>query len=98
MLGTFCSWIEILTIVPFFTIWFIISQGDIDNVWFRASIMLDTSRVYLTMRVIDHLTTDNFNAILHIVNILSLIIFFPAALCSFVESMDSYPYFTRDDT
>ena len=69
-----------------------------DNTWFRASIMLDTSRVYLTVRMIDHLTTDNLQDILHIVNILITIIFFPAALCSFVESMDSYPEFEREDT
>ena len=97
-LGSFCSMIELLTTIPFFGIYFIVSQNDIDNVWFRASIMLDTSRVYLTVRIIDHFTTDNLREILHIVNILIIIIFFPAAICSFIESRDAYPEFERENT
>lgn len=60
--------------------------------------MLVTCRVYLSVRVIEHLTTDNTRDILKIVNILLLIIFFPAAFCSFIESKDSYPVFIREDT
>ena len=105
-LSEFCSWIEILTTVPFFICYLFVSEDQsspdgekkVDSVWFRASIMLDTSRVYLTVRIIDHLTTDNLRDILHIVNILITIIFFPAAVCSFIESIDSYPVFERENT
>jgi hypothetical protein len=64
--------------------------------------MLDTVRVYLTKRVIDSTTSDNFRAILHIGNIMLLIVIFPAAFCSFVETTyptdPKYNEFTRVDT
>ena len=64
--------------------------------------MLDTVRVYLTKRVIDGTTSDNFRDILHIGNIMLLIIIFPAAFCSFVESTyptdPDYDQFSRTDT
>ena len=97
-LGSLCSMIELLTTIPFFGIYFVVSQNDIDNVWLRMSFMLDTSRVYLTVRIIDHFTTDNLREILHIVNILITIIFFPAAICSFIESWEDYPEFERENT
>ena len=97
LLGEFCSWIEILTTVPFFLVW-VAGLGTINSAYFRASIMLVTSRVYLTKRVIHHMATDNTRDILDICNILLLIIFFPAAFCSFVETLDTYPFFTKIDT
>ena len=60
--------------------------------------MLDTSRVYLTKRVIDHSTSPNFRDILNIINALVSMIIFPAAFCSFVETIDSYPYFNDINT
>lgn len=60
--------------------------------------MFDTSRVYLTKRVIEHMAVDNSRDILKIVNIILLIIFFPSAFCSFVENLDTYPDFAREDT
>ena len=54
MLGEFCSVIEIVTIVPFFGVW-MFGFADIDHVAFRFCIMLVTSRVYLTKRIIEHM-------------------------------------------
>ena len=97
LLGEFCSWIEILTTVPFMIGW-MFGLNDIDNGFFRCCLMFDTSRVYLTKRIIDHTMTDNVRDIMHIVNKLLLIIVFPAAFCSFVEAYESYPIFERADT
>lgn len=97
LLGEFCSWIEMLTTVPFFLVW-AAGLGDINSAYFRASIMLVTSRVFLTKRVIHHMAADNTADILNICNILLLIIFFPAAFCSFVETLDTYPEFSDVDT
>ena len=88
----FINIIEMTTTVPFF-IMLLLGQGEIDNVFFRFCIMLDTSRVYLTKRVINSMTTDNARDMLNIGNIMLLIIFFPAAFCSFVESRETYPTF-----
>lgn len=92
IVSQFINIIEIVTTVPFF-IMLLSGQSDVDNTFFRFCIMLDTSRVYLTKRVIDSMTTDNTRDILNIGNIMLLIIFFPAGFCSFVESMETYPTF-----
>ena len=101
MISQFCNILEMLTTVPFFVA-LIFGQGDLDNYYFRLCIMLDTVRVYLTKRVIDGTTSDNFRDILHIGNIMLLIIIFPAAFCSFVESTyptdPDYDQFSRTDT
>lgn len=70
----------------------------IDDVFFRASIMFDLSRVYLTKRIIDHLFQDSMCDILNIVNVYFLIILFPAGVCTFVENIATYPDFVREDT
>ena len=92
MITQFCNIIELLTTVPFFIV-LVSGQAEIDNVFFRFCIMLDTSRVYLTKRVIDGMTDGNLRDILHISNIMLIIIVFPAAFCSFVESLETYPTF-----
>lgn len=97
MLSEFCSWIEILTTVPFMMVWFS-GCAEQEHSLFRGCIMFDTSRVYLTKRVIEHMTTDNSRDILKIVNIILLIVFFPAAFCSYVENLDTYPEYVREDT
>lgn len=97
ILGEFCSWIELMTTLPFMIIW-MASWDHIDDIFFRASIMFDLSRVYLTKRIIDHIFTDNTRDILNIVNVILLIILFPAGVCSYVENIDTYPEFVREDT
>lgn len=97
MLGQFCSQLEILTTVPFLCVWFL-GYNSIDNNFFRACLMFDTSRVYLTKRCIDYMKNENLRDILHIVNVLMLIIFFPAAFCAYIESYDTFPVYERSDT
>ena len=97
MLSDFTSWIEIITTIPFMLVW-VLGLADIDNVFFRACIMFDTSRVYLTKRIIDLIEDENFRDILYICNTIVLIIFFPAAFCSYIENLESYPVLGSDST
>ena len=84
------------TTVPFIIV-LLFGYDSVDQYLFRFVIMLDTTRVYLTLRVINDNTYENTREILNIGNIMLLIIFFPAAFCSFIESADSYPEYPREN-